>query len=190
MERRQFFTHLTGAGVALGAVARPAPAADAEVPTAPLPAATLDDLDRAVRGVLSSKRVGQPVFVRLTLHGPAPARTVVPRLARLVTLAARWVGQALTRLHATGSPRSGQVCLTLQFAGGASALVRLARGPVRGDGVDLMVLGSRGAVYHDEGTGHAWDGGTDSGKGRADPKLAGLIERALRSGRPEAPGAK
>ena len=186
MERRQFFTHLTGAGVALGALARPAPhaPAGAEVPKAPLPAASLDDLDRAVRVVLSARRIGQPVFVRFTLHGPARSTTIIPRLARMVQLTAGWVGQSLARLHANGSLKGGQVCLTVQFAGGASALLSVARGPARGDGVDLMVLGNRGAVYQAD-AGLPWDGGADLGKGRADPKLVRLIERALRSGKPE-----
>ena len=75
--------------------------------------------------------------------------------------------------------------LTLQFRDGATALVSFARGQPRGDGVDLMVLGNHGALYHDAGSAQLWDEPADDWPDRPDPDLLAAIERALRSGKPE-----
>ncbi len=183
MHRRELLAR-AAAGAALGALA-PAEAAAPPAGLPPLPPTNLVDLDRTVRGVLAGKRVGSPVFVRLTLHGPARPGEVVPRLARLARLALGWLGKPLARLHATGSPASGQVCLTLQTASGTTALVTLARGRARCDGLDLMLLGNRGAVY----SGPGWDGGLDLGAAAPDADLVRLIRRSLRTGKPAEGGA-
>jgi hypothetical protein len=189
LPRRAFFTRAAGVTAALAALSGSAAAQDAGA-AAPeavdLPGTDLDDLARAVQGVLAGKRVGKPVFVRFTLHGPGKAEDIVPRLAGMVGAVRQWVGEPLARLYAIGSPRSGQVSLALQFHEGASALVSFARGKPHGDGIDLLLLGNHGSICYDSGTGPAWDGTARPGKEPPDPKLATAIERAIRSGRPVA----
>jgi hypothetical protein len=187
LPRRAFITCAAGATATLAAAPAAAPTQEAAAsPREPadLPGTDLDDLARAVQGVLSSKRVGKPVFVRFTLHGPAKAEEIVPRLAGMVAAVRQWVGEPLARLYAIGSPRTGQVSLTLQFQEGASALVSYARGKPTGDGIDFLLLGNHGSVCYDSGTGLPWDATARPGKEPPDPKLATAIERAVRSGRP------
>jgi len=164
VRRREFLGSAAGAGLT-GAAADEPPAAGV--------ACDLADLDRAVRAALASKRLGQPVFVRLTAHGPGKA---AEQLARLAALAGQWLGQALVRLHAVGS-KGGPASLTLLYAGGASAIVSV--GGAKADGsLDLMILGSRGSL-HQEGASsfHAV-------KDVPDPALLGPIRRALATGAP------
>ena len=103
----------------------------------------LADLHRAVQTTLAGKRLGRPVFVRYTLHGPEKAEAVVPRLAQLVVVVRGWLGQPPERVYAVGSPADGQVSLTLQFRDGATALVSFARGQPPGAGADVTVFGNR-----------------------------------------------
>jgi hypothetical protein len=145
---------------------------------------SLADLHRTVRTTLAGKRLGRPVFVRYTLHGPEPASAVVPRLAQLTAVVRDWLGQPLERVHAIGSADQGQVALTLQFREGATALVSFARGRPSGPGADVMVLGNHGALYHDAGSANPWDEAGDL-PDRPEPPLQAVIERALRSGKPE-----
>jgi hypothetical protein len=150
---------------------------------------TLADLHRAVQTTLASKRLGTPVFVRYLQQGLDPGEAVVPRLARATAAVRDWLGQPLERLYAVGSADRGQVSLTLQFRGGATALVSYARGEPRGAGVDLMVLGNHGALYHDFGSANGWDE-TAADDAGPDPTLVTWIDRALRSGKPEAAEGK
>jgi predicted dehydrogenase len=150
--------------------------------------AALTDLHRTVQATLASKRLGQAVFVRCTLQDLGKPETIVPKLAHLAALAREWLGQPLARVYAVGSPAAGNVSLTLQFRAGATALISYAHGPPQGDGIDLMVIGQRGAIYHDVGAGDLWDEPAAGAPEPVDPALRAIIERALRSGQPEAFG--
>jgi hypothetical protein len=142
------------------------------------------ELHRAVQTAIASKRLGKPVFVRYLLTGPDKA-AVVARLARIVAVVHGWLGQTLDSIHATGSNASGQVSLTLRFREGGSALVSVSRGQRLGDGVELMVLGNHGALYHDAGHAAVGQNPPALPEDRPEPALVAAIDKALRSGKPE-----
>jgi hypothetical protein len=144
----------------------------------------LADLHRTVRTTLAGKRVGRPVFVRYTLHGPEQGDALVSRLAQLTAVVRDWLGQPLERVHAVGSATDGQVALTLQFRDGATALVSFARGRPQGKGADVLVLGNHGALYHDAGSDNPREEAGDL-PDPPEPPLRTLVERALRSGKPQ-----
>jgi predicted dehydrogenase len=142
------------------------------------------DLDRAVQQALASGRLGPAVFVRCLVQSPDAPGSALPTLVRAATTIRGWLGQPVVRVYALGSPDGSQVSLTLEFRDGGTALVSWSHGPPRGDGVDLTVLGSRGALYHDAGAAEAWDAVAGSTPG-TDPGLRSAIEQSLRSGKPE-----
>jgi hypothetical protein len=146
---------------------------------------TLADLHRAVQSTVTSKRLGRPVFVRYLFCGQDKAETALPRLAQFTAVVRGWIGQPLERVHAAGTPRGGQITLTLEFRGGATALVSWAAAPPRGDGIDLTVLGNRGALYHDAGASRLEPEAALGPPDAPDKTLLTLLERALRSGRSE-----
>jgi hypothetical protein len=152
----------------------------------------LGDLHRAVQATLASKRIGQPVFVRCTVQGNDTPDAVVPRLAGITARVQEWVDQPIDRVYALGKVADGQISLTLRFRGGASAQISYARSQPRGDGLDLMILGNHGAVYHDAGSANLWDEPVGPAEGAADARVRAVIDRALQSGKPEpfAAGAK
>jgi hypothetical protein len=164
VRRREFLGCAAGVGLAGGA--------DGEPPAAAV-AHDLADLDRAVQAALASKRLGQPVFVRLTQRGGTKP---VERLARLAALASSWLGQRPARLHAVGG-EAGPASLTVLFAAGASAIVGVTPGEPAG-ALDLMLLGSRGALHHE--IAEPFTFGTE----KADPKWVKEIRRALTKGSP------
>lgn len=150
---------------------------------------TLADLHRSVQATLTSKRLGTPVFVRYLYHSPVKGQAVTARLARTVAVVRDWLGQPVERVYALGSAAGRQISLTVECRGGATALVCWAGTPGRGDGVDLMVLGNHGALYHDAGAADLWDEPLPAGDAAPDQDLVQLIERALRSGQPETVGS-
>ncbi len=145
---------------------------------------TLADLHRAVQTTLTSKRLGQPVFVRYLWSSPDKPETVLPRLAHVAATIRDWLGQTPERVYALGGAAAGQVSLTLEFREGASALLCWSVGK----GVDLMVLGTKGAIYHETGAADSWDEPATFPEARPDAELQSAIERALRTGRPEPAG--
>lgn len=144
---------------------------------------TLADLHRAVNATIQSKRLGRPVFARLTLQGPD--NPGVPLLAALSTLVRDWINQPLARLYAVGSLASGQVSLTWSFQDGATSVVTYSRCRPLGNGIDLMLIGNRGVIYHDFGSAEAWEESMAREGPKGVPAIQDAIERALRSGKPE-----
>ncbi len=149
---------------------------------------TLAPLHRSVQTTLTSGRLGRPVFVRYTVQGLDRPEAIVPKLAQITAVVRSWLGQPLDQLYAIGTTESGQVALTLHFREGATALVSFARSQPRGDGVDLLVIGNHGALYHDAGSAGLWDEPATAGAEPPDPVLQATIEAALRSGKPERAG--
>lgn len=149
---------------------------------------TLADLHRTVQSTIASKRLGRPVFVRYTLQGLEKPDKIVSRLIQATAAVRDWLGQPLDRVYATGIAAGGQVSLTLQFREGGTAQVSFARGKSHGDGVDLLVLGNHGAIYHDAGSANLWDEPAAPPAEPPDAALQVLIERALKSGKPETVG--
>jgi hypothetical protein len=151
---------------------------------------TLSDLHRSVRTALSSGHVGSPVFVRYLLHRMIDGPALVVRLARITAVVCDWLGQPLDRVYALGSLESRHATLTLEFRGGATALVTWIGTAGRAAGVDLTVLGNHGAIYHDAGTSELWDEPAQSDAVAPDQALRVWIERALASHRPEDAGTQ
>jgi hypothetical protein len=149
---------------------------------------TFADVARAVQATLASKRLGKPVFVRLTWQGLDKPEAITPRLARGIAVVQQWLGQPLEQVYALGSTENGQLALTLRFREGATALVSFTRGQPRGAGLDLLVLGNHGAIYHDSGSAELWDEPAADLPDKPDPALVALIEQAVRSRQPEAAG--
>jgi predicted dehydrogenase len=108
------------------------------------------NLHQAVRDTLASGRLGTPVFVRYRARA-ADQRSLVPQLARMIAEVREWLGQGLDRIVAVGAVANGSVSLTLELRKGATAVVSAATGTEQGAGVDLVILGNRGALYHDAG---------------------------------------
>lgn len=150
------------------------------------------DLHRTIETTLASKRLGTPVFVRYLVHGRGSAAVVLARLTRIVMAVRDWLAQPLERVYALGSAKGPQVSLSLEFRGGATALVSHAAAPgptrVTGQGitaVDVTLIGNHGVLYHDFGSANTWDPGESATEPAPDKDLQALIERALRSGQVE-----
>jgi hypothetical protein len=145
----------------------------------------LADLHRFIESTLAARRLGTPVFVRYLVQSQDKPAAVLPRLTLIAAQVRSWLGQPMERLYSLGQPKSGQVSLTVEYRGGATALLAWSGGLPRGTGVDILVLGNHGAIHHDAGLGALWDeslGGLDD---KPDAALLASIERAVRSGRPE-----
>ena len=119
---------------------------------------SLADLHRAIDGTLATGRIGRPVFVRYSIYGLDPPRRLIDGVAALAGAAIRWVGGQVEFITAVGSETAGQLAATVVFKSGESAVMTCGRAAGPGSGVDVMILGSHGALYHDGGTSVLWVG--------------------------------
>lgn len=142
---------------------------------------SVENLHRTIQQNIAGKRVGTPVFVRYFVQSRDDANAVLPRLARITKSVRDWFAQPIARVHGLGAVKDGQVTLTIEFEQGATALVSWASGAPRGDGIDLMVIGNHGVIYHDAGTAYLWDHAATPAADEPDKDILGQIERALRS---------
>ncbi len=147
---------------------------------------TISDLHRTVEQTIATKRLGTPVFVRYLLHSHDKASVIPTRLACIAEAIRNWLNkQKLDRIYAIGSAASGHMTLTLEFDKGGTAQVSWVSGRGRGEGVDLMVIGNHGAIYHDVGATRLWDQPAPPLKDEPDDSLVQLIKKAIQSGQPE-----
>src|SRR5262249_9068074 len=127
---------------------------------------------------------GTPVFARYIIRTQDKPSAVPARLAQLTATMRDWLGQAPERIYALGSAKAGQISLTVEFRGGATALICWSSAGTH-PGLDVTVVGNHGALYHDAGAGHNWDDSLSLPEAKTDDALLAWVERALRSGRPE-----
>lgn len=144
---------------------------------------TLAELHRAVKSAIATKRIGKPVFVRCLLQGVLETEgPPIGAVSRVVALVSEWMGQSPSKLftqYASKDGKAAQETLTvsLNFPDGATALITDVRGQEGGKGIDLLVVGNHGAIYHafEAGTLHHWqDSPASLGERRIDE-----IQRAL-----------
>src|SRR5262249_30733506 len=91
----------------------------------------------------------------------------------------------IERVLAQGSSASRHVTLLLELRGGATAIITWIGTTGRGAGVDLTLLGNHGTIYHDAGDAPLHDATFAPDDAAPDRDLVALVERALKSGRPE-----
>ena len=161
IDRRRFIVDTAAGGVTLQLATVSAHAGQqgrqaASRAAGPAGFGSLADLHRAIEGTLGTGRIGRPVFVRYSIYGLDPPRRLIDGVAALSGAAIRWVGGQVEFITAVGSETAGQLAATVVFKSGESAVMTCGRAAGPGSGVDVMILGSHGALYHDGGTSVLW----------------------------------
>lgn len=184
--RRRFVAGIAGAAAALGAdddadadqakLARAAPAV--VIPTFPL-----RDVFDSVQSAIRQKSIGQPVFVRLTVFNLQTV-SLLDLAARLLTAAQSWVSQkAVSVFAARDSAKGDHLSLLCRFADGATALIAVHRVAPKGDGIDLHVVGNKGALVF-EGLSATMPRAADSAGLELDAALHEAVSRAFETAGP------
>lgn len=106
----------------------------------------LSRLQESVKGLIKQGRVGDPAVVRWYMRTPATRHRTPDALSEaMTTIAGDWMGGPAISANVV---RSGKELVThLAYGSGGFAIVTAAIGPGE-PANDLMVFGSRGAIYH------------------------------------------
>ena len=139
-------------------------------------------LYQTVRDILDSGRIGVPVFARCAVQIESDGECLKNVFARILTMTCSWMKAAPFRIYAQ-SGKSQQFTVTAHYAGGQTAIVSANAAPGVRASVDLMLLGNRGALYHDADS--LQPGFDVTAEPLPAPEwLAEAVERSLRTGRP------
>ena len=118
----------------------------------PSPAGNRDYLVERFAGLVTSQvqggRIGTVRFVRWTERADAAREDVQAVIDRALRAVSAWTrGHPLVRMKVENGPAR---LIHADFPGGASALISVSpASPGSTTGIDLAVLGSSGAIYHD-----------------------------------------
>ncbi len=106
-------------------------------------------LYETVKEILDTGRVGIPVFLRCSAQIEAGEDYVEDVLMRILAMTCSWMEAVPLRLYAQNGNKSKQLTVTAHYVGGQTAIVSVNATEDREDSLDLMLLGNKGALYHD-----------------------------------------
>ena len=111
----------------------------------------MESLYQTVKEIVQNRRVGAPVFVRCVVQiSSLESEHIGDVLATVLTMAGSWLEAVPLQIYAQIGAGARHISTTVRYAGGQSAIVSVyALADLTS--IDLMVLGNKGALYHDAG---------------------------------------
>lgn len=106
-------------------------------------------LNQAVKTNLAKGQVGQPVFVRCTAAIAKNVEMVKDHLAEMIAYINGWLAASICRVYATEGPTQGHIAISLEYESGCAAILACTLDHNQPQ-IDLIILGSSGAIYHRE----------------------------------------
>jgi hypothetical protein len=140
-------------------------------------------LYQTIKEIIDTGRVGTPVFVRFIIQTIPINEHILDILARTLVMTGSWFSSIPIRIYVQHKENTAQVTASVEYTGGQTAIVSVNISNKFTSRVDLMMLGNKGALYHD---GEVMPSGFDFG---AEPLiipewLIEVIERSLFAGKP------
>lgn len=109
----------------------------------------LQQLDQAVRRAIDDGSLGTPRFARFVAYSPLSGLTSITA-NRLVAMSEGWFGVPCASRSTRRDPTGVSVTDLLKWSDGQGALIVVSSSPqANGTSIDLMLLGSRGVLYHE-----------------------------------------
>ncbi len=109
-------------------------------------------LYETVKEILKSGRVGTPVFLRCSAQIESGDDYVEDVLVRILAMSCSWMEAVPLRVYAQNGKKSKQLTVTVHYVGGQTGIVSVNAAPDVEDSLYLMLLGNKGALYHDAGS--------------------------------------
>jgi hypothetical protein len=140
-------------------------------------------LYQTIKEIIDAGRVGTPVFVRFIIQTIPIDEHIIDILTRTIVMTGSWFTSIPTRIYVQHKENTAQVTASVEYTGGQTATISVNISNTFTSRVDLMLLGNKGALYHD---GEVMPSGFDFGAEPLDiPEwLVDVIERSLFAGKP------
>ena len=115
--------------------------------------AELSALSEVVQEAIGEERLGQPQFLRCLAQ--VPADRLGDAINEWIALGEAWFGSSVATRHRLGDGSGVYLTEMAKWETGQAALITVSSTGSNGaPAIDLMLIGSRGTIYH-EGAAHA-----------------------------------
>jgi len=134
-------------------------------------------LYQAVKEILDAGRVGVPVFARCAIQIASDGKCAKNVVSGTLGMVCAWMEAVPLQVYAQNGGRSEQITVTVHYTGGQTAIVSVNTAFEVKNSIDLMLLGNKGALYHD----------TEVSAVSVEPPaewLAVAVDESLRTGKP------
>ena len=106
-------------------------------------------LKQTVQDAIAEGRVGTPSFMRCIAQTDDPS-DVVELVEELTALGETWFGSKAQTSHSPGAADGVYRTVVLKWPKGQGAVVTVSADPTNGQSnLNLMLIGSRGTLYHE-----------------------------------------
>ncbi len=109
-----------------------------------------ESLQAAVQRVIDEGRIGRPVALRLTVHARGGALEAEQHRQAAEAAGAAWFGGQPQSTYSVGD-QDKLLVTAFKWAEGQSAILSISAGQTGHVGGNMMLMGSRGTIYHDIG---------------------------------------
>ncbi len=140
-------------------------------------------LNQTVEANLEAGRVGKPVFVRCTAVMVESAEIMKDQLSEMIYYVNGWFSSSVRRVYVLGAQVHSHLATSLEYQSGGTALLVLALDHDQPQ-VDLIVLGSSGAIYHREFVQPVRDGSLTPKVTDQVQKIMIAVDQSLATGKP------
>jgi len=110
----------------------------------------MDNLKNTIKNVVDEGRLGDPKFLRCVLQVSDDIKSLRSSLELLEEMAEYWFDETFAKRHRIGTEYSSYIGEILRWNGGQGALIVVNVSPsVSQKYLDLMLVGSKGTLYHE-----------------------------------------
>jgi len=104
-------------------------------------------LYQTIKDILNAGEVGVPVFVRCLVQVIPNNNSLIDLLGKLLMMAGSWMDTIPIKVYV--QQRNIQVNASVLYTGGQTAIVSVNTAMGVSPKLDLMMIGNKGALYHD-----------------------------------------
>ncbi len=110
----------------------------------------MDNLKNTIKNVVDEGRLGDPKFLRCVLQVSDDIKSLRSSLELLEEMAEFFFGETFAKRHRIGTKYSSYIGEILRWNGGQGALIVVnVSQSVSQKYLDLMLVGSKGTLYHE-----------------------------------------
>ena len=141
-------------------------------------------LYETTKGIIENGRVGVPVFARFSVQISHEDGHIEDVLPRILTMTCSWMKAKPIRVYALSKDDSKHLTALVHYEDGQTAIVSVNTVTRHERRVHLMILGNKGALYHDM---EALPPGFEITAEPLPPqeRLMHALNRSIRTGKPE-----
>ncbi len=106
-------------------------------------------LYQTIKEIINTGKVGVPVFVRCVVQILPKSEYLIDTLARILMMTGNWMEALPIKVYVQFRESKMQITASVQYTGGQNAIISVNTAPNVSPRIDLMMLGNKGALYHD-----------------------------------------